>query len=126
MLIEIDLGSETPIYEQLIWEIKSGIATDELKPGEEMPSVRNLAGDLEINLHTVNKAYKLLADQQILVRQRNRFIVNQPTAYDQQSNWHNDFEALLSKIAIEAKLHGLSINELSAAQKKMNQKYHLK
>ena len=56
----MDLQSETPIYTQLVHQIIEGIASKRLKPGEPLPSVRNLASDLGINLHTVNKAYNLL------------------------------------------------------------------
>ncbi|EFM10829.1 transcriptional regulator, GntR family [Paenibacillus curdlanolyticus YK9] len=62
MIIRIDLESDTPIYNQLTNQIMEGIATGELKPGQALPSVRALASDLGINLHTVNKAYSILKD----------------------------------------------------------------
>ena len=57
---EIYPNSDLPIYEQLVRQIVVGISRGELKPGEELPSVRQLAADLGINLHTVNKAYQEL------------------------------------------------------------------
>lgn len=62
MLIRIEFQSETPIYIQLRNEIIKGIARKELKEGESLPSVRQLAEDIGINMHTVNKAYNLLKD----------------------------------------------------------------
>jgi DNA-binding transcriptional regulator YhcF (GntR family) len=62
MFVRIDLESDVPIYTQLTNQIMEGIATGELKPGEALPSVRSLAADLGINLHTVNKAYTLLKE----------------------------------------------------------------
>lgn len=60
LLLSIDMQSETPIYTQIAQQIIEGIAKGEVIPGEVLPSVRALAGDLGVNLHTVNKAYHLL------------------------------------------------------------------
>lgn len=63
MLLSIDLKSETPIYTQIVHQIIEGIARRQLTPGEALPSVRALASDLGINLHTVNKAYQQLRQE---------------------------------------------------------------
>ena len=63
MLLEIDLTSDEPIYRQLRAQIISAVASGELVPGDSLPSVRTLAGDLGINMHTVNKAYAMLRDE---------------------------------------------------------------
>ncbi|MCR3758773.1 GntR family transcriptional regulator [Clostridium felsineum] len=60
MLIKIDFESETPIYEQLKNQLVKGMARGELKRGESLPSVRQMAEDIGINLHTVNKVYNIL------------------------------------------------------------------
>ena len=63
MLIDIDLSSEEPLYRQIRTQIVRGVATGELVAGDALPSVRTLAGDLGVNMHTVNKAYALLRDE---------------------------------------------------------------
>ena len=70
MIIELQPYSDKPIYEQLILEIKRGIITGELQPGEALPSVRTLAADIGINMHTVNKVYKHLQNEKVLVKQK--------------------------------------------------------
>ncbi len=60
MIIKIDLQSEIPIYTQLQNSIIEGIVSGNLKPGEPLPSVRAMASDLGVNMHTVNKAYNFL------------------------------------------------------------------
>ena len=60
MLIEIDFNSDEAIYVQLCNQIIMGIATDQLKIGETLPSVRQLADTVGINMHTVNKAYSVV------------------------------------------------------------------
>ncbi|WP_039657008.1 GntR family transcriptional regulator [Clostridium tyrobutyricum] len=60
MLIEINFESDIPIYEQLKRQLIEGIASGDLKNGDSLPSVRHMAEDIGINLHTVNKAYNEL------------------------------------------------------------------
>lgn len=63
MLIEIDFQSEEAIYMQLRNQIIMGIATSMIHEGDALPSVRQLAGDIGINMHTVNKAYAVLRQE---------------------------------------------------------------
>lgn len=63
MLITVDSRAGEPLYLQIRNQIVAGIATGELEPGASLPSVRALASDLGINLHTVNKAYAVLRDE---------------------------------------------------------------
>ena len=56
MIIEIDFNSDEAIYIQLRNQIVMGIATEQLHAGESLPSVRQLANHLGVNMHTVNKA----------------------------------------------------------------------
>lgn len=67
MFIRIDQSLDEPLYQQIRNEIVRGIAQGELAPDDPLPSVRRLAGDLGINLHTVNKAYALLRDQGFVI-----------------------------------------------------------
>ena len=77
MLIGLDFQSDIPIYLQLKTQIIEGIATGRLKPGDSLPSVRQFAEDLGINMHTVNKTYNLLKqDGFILVHRQKGVVVN--------------------------------------------------
>lgn len=67
MFIRIDQTSEEPLYLQIRSQIIEAIAREELVPGAALPSVRALASDLGINLHTVNKAYAVLRDEGYLI-----------------------------------------------------------
>ena len=60
MIIEIDFNSKEAFYIQLCNQIIIGIATQRLEEGEALPSVRQLADTVGINMHTVNKAYTVL------------------------------------------------------------------
>ena len=63
MLIKIDFQSDEALYIQLRNQIILGIATSTLHEGDVLPSVRQLAEDIGINMHTVNKAYSVLREE---------------------------------------------------------------
>ncbi|MBP5222893.1 MAG: GntR family transcriptional regulator [Lachnospiraceae bacterium] len=63
MFIEIDFNSDEALYLQLRNQIILGIATDQFHEGESLPSVRSLADNIGINMHTVNKAYTVLKQE---------------------------------------------------------------
>ncbi|HBC96697.1 MAG TPA: GntR family transcriptional regulator [Clostridium sp.] len=94
MIIEIDFESEIPIYEQLRRSIIEGIASGDLKPGESLPSVRQMAQDIGINLHTVNKSYNILRSEGYLnIDRRSGAVVNE--------NYPKDSEKFNKKLAGE-------------------------
>lgn len=70
MFLEIDFSSDIPIYEQIRREIIKALARDDLSLGQSLPSVRQLAADIGVNLHTVNKAYKMLEEDGIISMDR--------------------------------------------------------
>lgn len=72
MLIEIDFNSDEAIYIQLRNQIIMGIATSALQEGEALPSVRQLADNIGINMHTVNKAYTVLKQEGFIQLDRRR------------------------------------------------------
>lgn len=63
MLIEIDFNSSEAIYIQLRNQIIMGIATSTIREGDSLPSVRQLAETIGVNMHTVNKAYNVLRQE---------------------------------------------------------------
>ncbi|MCD7817705.1 MAG: GntR family transcriptional regulator [Lachnospiraceae bacterium] len=72
MLIEIDFQSDEALYMQLRNQIVLGIASSMIQEGDPLPSVRQLAGDIGINMHTVNKAYAVLREKGFVTIDRRR------------------------------------------------------
>lgn len=72
MIIEIDFNSDEAIYIQLCNQIILGIATSQFREGEQLPSVRQLAETIGINMHTVNKAYSILQQEGFVKIDRRR------------------------------------------------------
>ena len=72
MLIVVDFNSDEAIYVQLQNQIIMGIATEMIKEGDTLPSVRRLADNVGINMHTVNKAYSILKQEGFIQLDRRR------------------------------------------------------
>ena len=111
MMIELQPYGDKPIYEQLILEIKRGIITGELQPGEAVPSVRTLASDIGINMHTVNKVYKHLQVEKVLVKQKNGFIVN-PESFKPTPDVLHQLTQQIYELVIEKELYELSDEQI--------------
>mgnify|MGYP002682291361 CR=1 FL=1 len=72
MEIQIDLESGVPIYVQLVDRIKQMVVTGQLQPGQQLPTIRQLAADLRINYNTVGRAYSILDEEGIISTQQGR------------------------------------------------------
>lgn len=75
MMIEIDFNSEEALYMQLRNQIIMGIATAKYQEGDALPSIRVLADEIGINMHTVNKAYAVLKQEGFVKVDRRRGVV---------------------------------------------------
>lgn len=107
MLLELDLESDRPLYQQLVNAIIKGIATGELQPGESLPSVRMLAQDLGINMHTVNKAYHLLKADGFLHIHRQKGVTIASVLPTADRAFHEKTRADLEPIIAEAVSRGM-------------------
>ena len=72
MQIEIDLLSKIPIYVQIIDQVKHMIATGSLEPGDQLPTVRQMATDLRVNFNTIARAYRMLDEEGLISTQHGR------------------------------------------------------
>ena len=70
MFIQIDHGDGLPVYDQIVRQVKFAVADAVIRPGELVPSVRELARELAINPNTVARAYRCLQDDAVLARVR--------------------------------------------------------
>ena len=110
MLIEIDFNSEEAIYVQLRNQIIVAIATSQLKNGESLPSVRNMADDIGVNMHTVNKAYSSLRQDGFLTVDRRRGAV---VSVDiDKINSLNKMRCLLKPLIASGIVKGVSRDEV--------------
>src|SRR5664280_396986 len=82
MILNIDLASELPIYQQIRDQVVEAIADGTLTDGSPLPATRALAADFGINFHTVNKAYDLLRQQGLIRLNRKTGAVVMTTVAD--------------------------------------------
>lgn len=118
VVITINKASERPLYLQICDEVVRAIAAGELEAGDEMPSVRSLAADLGINLHTVNKAYATLRDKgHLVLRGRKRTLVAERPEPSESGSIElpEALAAELARIALEAKAQGVGEEALAGA-----------
>jgi len=123
MYININFKSKTPIYLQLRNQIVKGIAKGELEEGETLPSVRRMAKDIGINMHTVNKSYKVLENQGFVSIHKRKGV--QVNSWEEMH--HQDFIVELNKrletLISEAFCRGLSKEDISKTIGELYQKF---
>ena len=66
MELVIDIDAPVPVFAQLIEQVKKAVLSDSLRPGDALPSIRQLANDLDLNNKTVAKAYRLLERDSVI------------------------------------------------------------
>ncbi|MBW8011674.1 MAG: GntR family transcriptional regulator [Chloroflexi bacterium] len=114
MNIEINFQTHVPIYIQIMDQIKHKIAANEIAPGDQLPTVRQMAADLRVNFNTIARAYRLMDEDGIISTQHGRgtFILDQPTGKEAEKLRRQDLERLTHHYLIEAHKLGHSPEEV--------------
>lgn len=116
-IVRLDETSPTPKYQQIVEQIKALIASGALLPGAPLPSVRQLAGDLGINVNTVVAAYRALESEQlVLLRRGSRAVIHPRLARPSapSPNAVGRVREMLRHVRTEALLLGMSAEALAA------------
>ena len=115
--ISIDARSGVPFYRQIIDRILVGIASGRLKPGERLPTVRQLAIDLQVNPNTVSRAYRELEIRQVVRTPRGTgtFVAAEPGVAGDAAERHGFLERFCNDVVTEAGRRGFSLEELVEA-----------
>ncbi|MBQ9006771.1 MAG: GntR family transcriptional regulator [Atopobiaceae bacterium] len=121
MLLRIDFTSQEPIYLQIRSQIVHAVASGELQAGDPLPSVRSLAGDLGVNMHTVNKAYAVLRDEgYVIMRGRSGAFIGDRSSVLTPERAASDRQRLsqaLHSLALEHKAQGGTFESFISAAK---------
>ena len=115
--IEIDFRSGIPIYIQIMDQVKHMIATDQLNPGTQLPTVRQLAADLRVNFNTVARSYKLLDEAGIISTQHGRgtYILDLPSEENGEKLRYQDLMRLTRQYLYEVYRLGYDPTEVRDA-----------
>jgi GntR family transcriptional regulator len=114
MHIQLDFRSSQPIYLQIVEQIRQLVARGELKPGDQLPTVRQLATDLRVNFNTIARAYRTLDEAGLISTQHGRgtYVWEAPSdATQQQLRWQG-LEGLIKHCIQEANRLGYSTLEI--------------
>ena len=114
MQISIDFRASEPIYQQIVEQIRLMVANGELKKGDQLPTVRQLAADLRVNFNTVARAYRILDETGMISTQHGRgtYIWETPTDEQAQKLRHQGLQELVLNFLHATQLHGYSKEEL--------------
>lgn len=119
-MFNIDQRSSTPIYQQLVQEIKEHILKGLLQPGDKLPSVRELSAQLTINPNTIQKAYQELERQKVTETLRGKgTFVSSDYKPDKDEEKMQQITEELKKIIVEAHYLGLNEEKIVAVVKRI-------
>ncbi len=119
MFFTLDFSNGLALYDQIIRQIKFAVAGEVLKPGEMIPSVRELARELTINPNTVARAYRQLQSEGVLATIRGTGLVVAETAYERCCQERRELiRARLRQVLAEAKQSRLDTPEVFALVQK--------
>ena len=117
MHLKLDPRSRTPIYAQLVQQIKHQVAAGQLQPGDRLPTVRALAAELRIHTNTVARAYDLLDQAGVISAQQGRgTYIARPTDHPHLQRQRRDtLQTAIERAVLEALSLGYTIEEITAS-----------
>ena len=117
MMMQIDRQSGVPTYLQIAVQIKNLIAVGRLQPGERLPTIRQLAVDLGVNVNTVAHAYKGLNGEGVISTRpgRGSFVPDQPDRLPLAQRRRELLGSIFSRPFVEALRLGYSMREIEEA-----------
>ncbi len=117
MEIRIDSDSAVPIYMQIVNSVKHQVAVGELKPGEQLPTVRELATNLRLNPNTVARAFDLLDSDRVITTQQGRgtYVREHPDNVHLTRVRQEQLKTMMDSAVGKALSMGYSADEIQAA-----------
>ncbi len=111
--IQLDKTGGVPFYRQIIDLVKGGIATGRLEPGDQLPTVRQLAVDLSVNPNTVSRAYMELELTGLVATQMGSgtFVSNKKVEQDEMER-QRILDELCQQLLSRATSHGLTLDDI--------------
>lgn len=108
MLVRVDAGAAEPLFRQIASQVRAAIGAGRLEPGERLPTARELAEALGVNMHTVLRAYAELRDEGLVEMRRRRGVIVRPAA-----DGRARVVAAAKALAEEARRQGLSRRDVA-------------
>ncbi len=117
MQLRLDFHERQPIYLQIVDQVKSMVASGILKPGSQLPTVREVAADLRINFNTAARAYRLLHEEGVISTQQGRgtYVLEAPPAAESKRLKRDRLQTMVEGLLEEAKRFGYAPEEVNKA-----------
>jgi GntR family transcriptional regulator len=114
--LDIDVSSHEPVYEQIVRQIQTGVQNGNLPPGTPLPSIRQLAVDLNLTPNTVARAYQILESHRIIrtAGRKGTFVNSDATLHVKNRN-HHDATYEVGELIATLLRKGLSIKQIETA-----------
>jgi GntR family transcriptional regulator len=113
-VLTVDPRDSTPLYAQLERGVRAAIATGRLRPGDQLPTVRQMAVDLQVNANTVARVYAELERSGVIETKRGvgSFIAASPAQAHPPREHERRVRAFVTRVLADADAHGLTVDDL--------------
>ena len=117
MDIRIDFRSEQPIYLQIVEQVRDLVANGDLVPGDQLPTVRQMATDLRVNFNTVARAYRILDESGLISTQHGRgtYVWEIPSEETRRRLHNQNLYEQLTHFIQALSRRGYALHEIEAA-----------
>jgi len=117
--LQVNFRSETAIYTQIVEQVQMQVVNGGLKPGDQLPTVRQLAAELRVNFNTVARSYRLLDEEGVISTQHGRgtYILSPTSVKDSKRSRQQQLASLTENFVEEAETLGFTPKEVRAVVK---------
>ncbi|MEM0155898.1 MAG: GntR family transcriptional regulator [Thermoplasmataceae archaeon] len=119
LFIKVEFNSDIPLYQQIRDQIVEAIANGSLREGQIIPSARAMAKNLEINYHTVNKAYNILTLEGFISMNSKKQLLVLPASGAQVKRFLDDWSSVEISLINEARAMGFQPDKIMELLKKL-------
>lgn len=115
--LQVDFRSAAPIYTQIVEQIRGQLLSGRLKPGDQLPTVRQLAAELRVNFNTIARAYRILDESGLISTQQGRgtYIWEPPSPAEGEQRRQRTLQELAKEYLSQAAALGFAPEEIQMA-----------
>lgn len=119
--VNLDFNSGIPIYIQIVDQVRALLLSGDLKPGDQLPTVRQLASELRVNFNTIARAYRLLDEARLISTQRGRgtYLLDADLADDHVDFKRDSIEVQVRTLIQSLVIQGYSTDEVRQTMEKL-------